>query len=57
VRRLHAECNVLVLPGSYLAREAAGLNPGRNHIRVALVEPLEPCVEAAQRINQFLTRL
>lgn len=57
VRRLHAECNVLVLPGSYLARESAGVNPGRNHVRVALVEPLEPCVEAAHRINDFLKRL
>jgi N-succinyldiaminopimelate aminotransferase len=57
VRRLQAERNVLVLPGSYLARESAGLNPGRNHVRVALVEPLEACVEAAHRINDFLKRL
>lgn len=52
-RRLHREYNVLVLPGSFLARDAAGGNPGRNHIRVALVAPTEECVEAAQRLRRF----
>lgn len=52
-RRLHREYNVLVLPGSFLARDAAGGNPGRNHIRVALVASVEECVEAAQRLEQF----
>lgn len=52
-RRLHREYNVLVLPGSFLARDAAGGNPGRNHIRVALVAPVEECVEAAQRLQRF----
>jgi N-succinyldiaminopimelate aminotransferase len=36
-QRLYAEYNVTVLPGSYLAREAHGVNPGRNRIRMALV--------------------
>lgn len=53
VRRLHAEYNVLALPGSYLARENKGENPGRNHVRLALVAPLEECVEAIGRISQF----
>lgn len=53
VRRLHHEYNVLVLPGSYLAREAGGRNPGSNHVRVALVAPLEDCVEAAGRMMDF----
>jgi N-succinyldiaminopimelate aminotransferase len=57
VRRLHAEYNVLGLPGSYLAREASGRNPGRNHVRLALVAPLEECVEAIGRIVQFATNL
>jgi N-succinyldiaminopimelate aminotransferase len=57
VRRLQAEYNVLVLPGSYLARVAQGSNPGTNHVRVALVEPLELCVEGAERISQFAARL
>ena len=36
-RGLHAEYNVLVLPGSFLARDAGGGNPGRNRVRMALV--------------------
>ncbi|MGH8742341.1 MAG: succinyldiaminopimelate transaminase [Burkholderiales bacterium] len=53
VRRLHAEYNVLALPGSYLAREAGGANPGRNRVRVALVAPLDECVEAVGRMTQL----
>jgi len=52
-RRLLGQYNVLALPGSYLARESGGANPGRNHVRVALVAPLDECVEAAQRIMQL----
>ena len=51
-----AACNVTVLPGSFLARESRGLNPGLNHIRLALVAPLAECVEAAQRLSQFSSR-
>jgi N-succinyldiaminopimelate aminotransferase len=43
-----------VLPGSYLAREAHGINPGKNFIRMALVASLEECVEAANRMNKSL---
>ena len=57
VRRLYAQCNVLGLPGSYLAREADGTNPGRGRVRLALVAPLEECVEALDRINQFTRQL
>jgi N-succinyldiaminopimelate aminotransferase len=56
-RRLYGQYNVLVLPGSFLAREARGTNPGRNHVRVALVAPLEECVEAAGRIAEFARKL
>jgi N-succinyldiaminopimelate aminotransferase len=56
-RRLHAEYNVLVLPGSFLARDAEGGNPGRNHVRVALVPPLAECVEAAGRMMQLAEKL
>jgi len=52
-RRLHAEYNVLVLPGSYLAREAGGVNPGRHRVRIALVAPQAECVEAMGRMMQF----
>lgn len=56
-RRLHAEYNVSVLPGSYLAREAGGINPGAGYIRIALVAPLAECLDAAQRIATFCKQL
>jgi N-succinyldiaminopimelate aminotransferase len=49
-RRLLAEENVTVLPGSYLAREAHGVNPGAGRIRIALVPDLAQCTEAVERI-------
>jgi N-succinyldiaminopimelate aminotransferase len=52
-RRLYAEYNVTVLPGSYLARDAHGINPGRNRIRMALVAEVDECLEAARRIVAF----
>ena len=56
-RRLFAEENVLVLPGSYLSRDTAAGNPGRNRVRMALVAPIEECAEAALRIRRFVERL
>ncbi|MFT6790951.1 MAG: N-succinyldiaminopimelate aminotransferase [Cellvibrionaceae bacterium] len=56
-RRLYAEKNITVLPGSYLSRPVNGFNPGKNHVRMAMVAPLNECVEAAQRINQFIKTL
>jgi N-succinyldiaminopimelate aminotransferase len=53
-RDLLAQYNVTVLPGSYLARETGGANPGAGRIRMALVAPTAECVEAAQRIVQFV---
>ena len=52
-RRLQQEYNVLVLPGSYLARDAHGENPGQRHVRIALVAPFGECVEAVSRIGSF----
>ncbi len=52
-RRLYAEYNVTVLPGSYLAREAHGINPGRNRIRMALVAGVDEGLDAANRIVEF----
>ncbi len=46
--------NVVVLPGSYLARDAQGSNPGAGRIRMALVAETAECVEAAERIVQFI---
>jgi len=53
-RELFAQKNVVVLPGSYLSRDATGVNPGQNRVRMALVAPLAECVEAAQRIKEFV---
>ena len=53
-RDLLANYNVTVLPGSYLAREAHGFNPGAGRIRMALVAETEECVEAAERILRFV---
>ncbi len=53
-RELLAQYNVTVLPGSYLAREANGHNPGRGRVRMALVAETAECAEAARRIVQFI---
>lgn len=55
-RELQREYNVLVLPGSFLARDAHGCNPGRGHVRVALVAELDDCKEGLRRINEFSSR-
>ena len=51
---LLAQYNVAVLPGSLLAREAHGVNPGAGRVRLALVADLDECVEAARRIVSFV---
>jgi len=52
-QRLYAEQNVTVLPGRFLARDHDGVNPGENRVRMALVAPLDECVDAANRINSL----
>ncbi len=56
-RELYARENVLVLPGSYLSRDAQGTNPGRKRVRLALVAPLAECIEAARRIRSYVESL
>ncbi len=53
-RDLYANYNVTVLPGSFLAREARGSNPGSGRIRMALVADTAECVSAAHRIRDFV---
>lgn len=55
--QLLAAQNVTVLPGSYLAREAGGINPGANRVRMALVATPEECLEGARRIVEFCKSL
>lgn len=56
-RRLYAAEGVSVLPGSYLAREARGINPGVNRVRIALVATTTECTEAAHRLRRFAASL
>jgi N-succinyldiaminopimelate aminotransferase len=53
-RNLFAQQNVTVLPGSFLSRESDGCNPGASYVRMALVASLSECIEAAERLNEFL---
>lgn len=56
-QQLYRDYNVSVLPGSFLAREAHGVNPGTNFIRLALVANLDETLEAARRITAFTSKL
>ncbi len=56
-RQLFIKQNVTVLPGSYLARETYAGNPGNHYVRMALVAPLNQCVEAAHRIKTLISTL
>ncbi|MEP6608836.1 MAG: succinyldiaminopimelate transaminase [Burkholderiaceae bacterium] len=54
-QRLYQQKNVTVLPGSYLSRDAAGGNPGANHVRIALVASPAEVGDAAARIASLET--
>lgn len=54
-RELYRTQHVTVLPGSFLARDAASVNPGKGFVRIALVDSLEACVEAARRMVRFVS--
>ncbi|MBV1875026.1 MAG: succinyldiaminopimelate transaminase [Cycloclasticus sp.] len=56
-QQLFAKQHITVLPGQYLARDTANGNPGLNHVRMALVAPVNECLEAAHRIKQFIQTL
>ncbi|MFN3544755.1 MAG: succinyldiaminopimelate transaminase [Thiobacillus sp.] len=55
-RELYRREHVTLLPGSYLARDAANVNPGKGYVRIALVDTQDACVEAALRIADFVER-
>ena len=55
-RALYAEEAVAVLPGSYLARTADGINPGLGYVRIALVAPVDECAAAVDRLRAFCRR-
>lgn len=56
-RGLFQQQNVTVLPGSYLSREVDGTDPGANRIRIALVASLAECIDAAERINEYINSI
>lgn len=56
-QQLFAHENLTVLPGSFLSREANGINPGENHVRIALVASLDECIKSAHRIKNFINTL
>ena len=56
-RELYARDHVTVLPGSYLARECEGINPGARRVRMALVAEFDECISAAERIAHRLDKL
>ncbi|ODS23948.1 succinyldiaminopimelate transaminase [Candidatus Endobugula sertula] len=55
--QLFAKHHMTVLPGSFLSRTIKGINPGENHVRIALVAPVEECTEAAHRLKTFIQSL
>jgi N-succinyldiaminopimelate aminotransferase len=56
-RDLLRDYNVLVLPGSFLARECRGINPGKDYVRIALVQSQAECLDAVRRIVSFTQTL
>lgn len=54
--KLYEEQHITVLPGSYVSRKTGQANPGHGYARIALVAPIEECIEAAQRIRSYLKR-
>ncbi len=53
-QKLFCQKHVTLLPGSYLSRSVNGINPGEGYVRLALVAQLDECIEAAQRIKEFI---
>ena len=55
-KKLYEKYNVKVLPGEYLARDNEnGVNPGKEFIRIALVEEPEKTKDALKRIKECLS--
>lgn len=55
-RKIMQYTNIKVLPGSYLSRTKHQQNPGKNHIRMALVATLDECQDAAHRLKSFIEK-
>ncbi|HMD59748.1 MAG TPA: succinyldiaminopimelate transaminase [Steroidobacteraceae bacterium] len=55
-RQVYEQCNVTILPGSFMARDTPTGNPGVGRVRISLVPGVADCVEAAERLRDFLRR-
>ena len=54
-KKLYEKFNVKVLPGEYLARDnSKGINPGKDFVRIALVEDADKTRSALLRIKECL---
>ena len=56
-RDLYEQQNITVLPGSYLSRINNGINPGKDHVRMALVADNDECILAAEKVKTFCENL
>jgi N-succinyldiaminopimelate aminotransferase len=56
-RGLYEQTGVKVLPGSFLSREAQGINPGAGRVRMALVASLDECIDGARRVAQYVSSI
>lgn len=56
-QKLFSEQNVSVLPGSFLSRQNAHINPGENYVRLALVAETAECIDAAERIKRCIDNI
>jgi len=56
-QKLFSEANIHVVPGTFLARDTASGNPGRNRVRMALVAELDECIAGARRIRTVIENL
>ncbi len=56
VRDLYASHASPCCRAAYLAREGADGNPGAGRVRISLVPPVGQCVEAAERVREFIQR-
>ena len=55
-KELYNAHKILVMPGTFLAREYSDVNPGLNYIRIALVHNLAKCIEGLEKIKQYLVK-
>ena len=55
-QKLFEQEHVTLLPGQFLSRASEGLNPGKGYARMALVAPLDECIEAANRLKSFVQK-